>query len=104
MISRRRFSDMKWRATLLQWAMASRSFAVGQRVVAANSAPCDNCFFCRRNQQNLCEDLLFNNGAYAEYIRIPERIVRKNTYLIPADLDYKDAALAEPLACALSRS
>ena len=33
---------------------------------------------CRKGQQNLCEDLLFNNGAYAEYIRIPGRIVEKN--------------------------
>lgn len=74
-------------------------FPTGSRVVAANSAPCDHCFFCRHNQQNLCEDLLFNNGAYAEFIRIPERIVRKNTYLIPPDLSYKDAALIEPLAC-----
>jgi L-iditol 2-dehydrogenase len=76
-------------------------FTVGERVVAANSAPCDSCFFCRRGQQNLCEDLLFNNGAYAEYIRIPDRIVRKNTHLIPDDLSYKHAAMAEPLACAI---
>lgn len=76
-------------------------FKAGDRVVAANSAPCDECFFCKRNQPNLCEDLLFNNGAYAEYIRIPARLVRKNTYLLPDDLAYKDAALAEPLACAL---
>lgn len=76
-------------------------FAVGQPVVAANSAPCDRCFFCLHNSQNLCEDLLFNNGAYAEFIRIPARIVEKNTYLIPAGLDYRDAALAEPLACVL---
>src|SRR5579875_476690 len=76
-------------------------FALGDRVVAANSAPCDHCFFCLHGQQNLCEDLLFNNGAYAEFIRIPARIVEKNTYLIPADLSYRDAALAEPLACVL---
>jgi L-iditol 2-dehydrogenase len=76
-------------------------FELAQRVVAANSAPCDACFFCKRGQQNLCEDLLFNNGAYAEYIRIPERIVRKNTYVIPGDLEYKYAAMVEPLACAL---
>ena len=76
-------------------------FSVGQRVVAANSAPCGKCFFCVRHQPNLCEDLLFNNGAYAEFIRIPARIVEKNTYLIPDTLDYKDAALAEPLACAV---
>jgi L-iditol 2-dehydrogenase len=74
-------------------------FSVGQRVVAANSAPCDQCFFCRRGLQNLCEDLLFNNGAYAEYIRIPARIVERNTYLIPGHVGYSDAALVEPLAC-----
>jgi L-iditol 2-dehydrogenase len=76
-------------------------FRPGDPVVAANSAPCDKCFFCRRGQPNLCEDLLFNNGAYAEYIRIPARIVRSNTLHIPAQLNYSDAALTEPLACAL---
>src|SRR5437868_929115 len=50
----------------------------GQRVVAANSAPCGDCFYCRRGLENLCDDLLFNNGAYAEYMRIPSRIVQKN--------------------------
>jgi L-iditol 2-dehydrogenase len=76
-------------------------FRVGQRIVAANSAPCDHCYFCRHGQQNLCQDLLFNNGAYAEYIRLPARIVQKNTYVIPESLAYKDAALVEPLACAV---
>ena len=75
------------------------NFSIGQRVVAANSAPCEQCFFCRRGLQNLCEDLLFNNGAYAEYIRIPARIVDRNTYLIPGHVGYSDAALVEPLAC-----
>ena len=76
-----------------------QGFEIGQRVVAANSAPCLQCFYCRRGRVNLCEDLLFNNGAYAEFIRIPARIVRLNTYMIPPHLDYRDAALAEPLAC-----
>ena len=76
-------------------------FRVGQRVVSANSAPCNECFFCGRGLENLCEDLLFNNGAYAEYIRIPARIVERNTYEIPHDVGYQDAALIEPLACVL---
>jgi L-iditol 2-dehydrogenase len=76
-----------------------RNFKVGQRVVAANSAPCGQCFFCKRGLENLCEDLLFNNGAYAEYIRIPARIVECNTYIIPDKVGYQDAALVEPLAC-----
>jgi len=75
------------------------NFAVGQRVVAANSAPCGECFFCKKGLENLCEDLLFNNGAYAQYIRIPARIVQRNTYLIPDQVGYQDAALVEPLAC-----
>jgi L-iditol 2-dehydrogenase len=74
-------------------------FAPGQRVVAANSAPCLQCFYCLRGRVNLCDDLLFNNGAYAEFIRVPARIVERNTYEIPAPLKYEDAALAEPLAC-----
>jgi L-iditol 2-dehydrogenase len=78
-----------------------RGFKMGQRVVAANSAPCGSCFYCERNQENLCEDLLFNNGAYAEYIRIPERIVRRNMYEVPDHVSYQDAALVEPLACVL---
>ena len=76
-------------------------FKPGQRVVAANSAPCANCFYCKRGLENLCEDLLFNNGAYAEFIRIPARIVEKNTYEIPDHVSYQEAALAEPLACVL---
>jgi len=80
---------------------AVTKFQVGQRVVAANSAPCGDCFYCKRNLENLCEDLLFNNGAYAEYIRIPSRIVEKNLYTVPEQVDYIDAALAEPLACVL---
>jgi L-iditol 2-dehydrogenase len=79
----------------------TKKFCIGQRIVAANSAPCGACFYCGHGQENLCEDLLFNNGAYAEYIRIPSRIVEKNTYEIPAHISYQDAALVEPLACVM---
>jgi L-iditol 2-dehydrogenase len=74
-------------------------FRAGDRVVALNSAPCDVCFFCTHGQQNLCEDLLFNNGAYAEFIGIPARIVEKNTLLVPDGIPLEYAALTEPLAC-----
>jgi L-iditol 2-dehydrogenase len=76
-------------------------FSEGMRVVAANSAPCNECLFCRKDMENLCERLLFNNGAYAEYIRIPGRIVQKNLLVIPDHLSDSDAALVEPLSCVL---
>jgi L-iditol 2-dehydrogenase len=74
-------------------------FSVGDRVVPMNSAPCDVCYWCARGQQNLCADLLFNNGAYAEYMRVPARIVLKNTLRVPAFVRFEYAALTEPLAC-----
>ncbi len=76
-------------------------FHLGDRVIPINSAPCDVCYFCRRGQENLCDDLMFNNGAYAEYIRIPARIVAKNTLLVPEHVSLEHAALTEPLACVL---
>jgi len=72
---------------------------IGDRVVAANSAPCGGCFHCRAGQENLCEDLLFLNGAYAESIIVPERIVQKNLLRLKPETDFRDAALTEPLAC-----
>src|SRR5258708_29807419 len=76
-------------------------FRVGQRVVASNSAPCGECHFCHKDLENLCENLLFNNGAYAQFIKIPGAIVRKNLLEIPKHLSFSDAALVEPLACVL---
>jgi L-iditol 2-dehydrogenase len=78
-----------------------RGFKPGMRVVALNSAPCGACFYCSKHQENLCEDLLFNNGAYAEYIRIPRRIVEANMLAIPKHISFEEAAIVEPLACVL---
>ena len=66
-----------------------------QFVVALNPAPCGRCFYCERDQENLCEDLLFNNGAYAEYIRVPVRIVEKNMLRVPASMSFEAAALTD---------
>ncbi len=78
-----------------------KGFRPGMRVVALNSAPCQMCFYCSRHQENLCEDLLFNNGAYAEYIKIPRRIVETNMLAIPSNVSFPEAAMVEPLACVL---
>ncbi len=76
-------------------------FRPGMRVVAANSAPCGACRFCRRGEFSLCPNLTFFFGAFAQYARIPAPIVRLNLYPIPDHLPAAAAALAEPLACAL---
>ena len=72
---------------------------VGDRVVAANSAPCGGCFYCRHQQENLCDDLLFLNGAYAQSIVVPARLVQKNLLRLKPETPFTSAALVEPLAC-----
>ena len=73
----------------------------GDRVVAANSAPCGSCRPCLGGRANLCEDLLFVNGAYGEAIALPPRLVQRNVVRIGAGLTAARAAFAEPLACAI---
>ncbi|MDW8062998.1 MAG: alcohol dehydrogenase catalytic domain-containing protein [Candidatus Caldarchaeum sp.] len=79
--------------------------AVGDRVVAANSAPCGYCDYCKLGRFNLCQNLdqaiigFSVDGAYAEYVKIPKRIVTFNLYHLPQGLEPKTAALLEPLAC-----
>ena len=77
------------------------AFREGDRMVAANSAPCGACASCRAGRPNLCEDLLFVNGAYGEFIALPPRLVSRNVVPLAASLAAERAAFAEPLACAL---
>lgn len=74
---------------------------LGARVVAANSAPCGVCPPCQRGQANLCDDLLFVNGAYAEYIALPPRLVARNLVPVPPEAPAARVAFAEPVACCL---
>src|SRR6266480_821295 len=73
-------------------------WTTGDRVVVANSAPCGACGFCRQGQENLCDDLLFLNGSYAESIVVPARLVEKNLLPLKPSTNFRDAALVEPLA------
>lgn len=85
--------------TICEVGPGVRDWAAGERVVAANSAPCGRCRFCQAGQEQLCDDLLFLNGAYAESIAVPARIVERNLLRLAPATPFADAALTEPLAC-----
>ena len=91
----------EYAGTIEEVGAGVKGFEAGMRVVATNSAPCGECFFCKRDMPNLCAKLKDSlvNGAFAEYIRVPEAVVRWNTKQIPDSLSFRDAALSEPLAC-----
>lgn len=75
--------------------------AVGDRVAVDPSLFCGYCPPCRAGHGNLCEN--WNalgdtvDGAFAEYVAIPA----VNAYALPERIDFSQAALIEPLSCAL---
>ena len=73
----------------------------GDRVVVANSVPCGECEWCRHGRENLCANLRYLNGAFAEHLLVPARFAALSTYPLPDGLPFEVAALAEPLACVL---
>jgi len=73
----------------------------GMRVRAGNSAPCLRCTMCQKGRYNLCENMIWLWGAYAEYIKVPPHMVLVNMQEIPRHVGYEEAAVTEPLACVL---
>jgi len=80
----------------------------GERVVSGIAAPCGNCFYCKRDQPVFCTDRTYlipggamAGGAYAEFIAVPGVVAKNNVHIIPDNLSFAEAAMIEPLACAL---
>ncbi|HLB24765.1 MAG TPA: zinc-binding dehydrogenase [Nitrospirota bacterium] len=76
-------------------------FTPGTPVMAVHSAPCEECAFCRMGKENLCVSVMDEKvlGAYAEYIKLPARVVQRNLFVKPEGLSYAEAAMLEPLSC-----
>ena len=73
----------------------------GDRVVVANRLTCGKCAYCRRGLDNQCTEYqtigTTVDGAFAPYLRAPANALWKISPDVPRD----DAALFEPLACAV---
>jgi L-iditol 2-dehydrogenase len=75
----------------------------GDPVVGANSAPCNECWYCRHGRQQQCLELeaRFNWGSYADYVRVNRHIVAQNLHRVPPHLPFTEASFVEPLACSV---
>ena len=80
--------------------------APGDRVTFDSTVYCGECFFCRRGQVNLCNNRRVlgvscgdyrRDGAFAEYISVPARIV----YHLPDQLPFEHAAMIEAVSVAV---
>jgi L-iditol 2-dehydrogenase len=95
----------EWAGTIVE-AGPGASREPGERVAAANSAPCDPeggpvCRQCRRGRQSMCETIQYLNGAFAPYILVPARVGRLNLHPVPAGVPLEQVVFTEPYACAL---
>ncbi|MGC2423440.1 MAG: zinc-binding dehydrogenase [Nitrospirota bacterium] len=75
----------------------------GEPIMAVHSAPCGECQFCKMGRENLCTTIMDEKvlGAYADFIKLPARVVKTNMFKKPESLPYPEAAMLEPLACVM---
>jgi L-iditol 2-dehydrogenase len=73
----------------------------GDAVFCADSAPCGACSPCREGRPNLCENLQYLLGGFAEQLLVPPAVASVNIHRLPAGLPMERAPMAEPSACAL---
>ncbi len=80
-----------------------QGFREGQGVLATPTGPCGVCYYCLRGQDNLCDTVMDTMvlGGYAEFVKLPARVVRQNLYHKPAHVPFEVGALLEPLSCVL---
>lgn len=79
----------------------------GTRIAVSPVIPCLSCMYCKDQQYNLCNNLKeigsTVDGGFAEYIKIPQQIIKIGGLIpVPDNLSNEEAALLEPLACCLN--
>jgi L-iditol 2-dehydrogenase len=77
-----------------------KKFNPGDRVFIAPKVPCRKCFYCRNGHYPQCSEIKERlPGGFAEYILVPEILVKNGTYLLPEQITYDQSTFIEPLAC-----
>jgi L-iditol 2-dehydrogenase len=83
-----------------------RDFVSGDRVTFDSTVYCGHCDYCLRGEVNLCDNRQVvgvscgdyrREGAFAEYVRVPQHIV----YKLPDSLSFAEAAMLEAVSVAL---
>lgn len=77
-----------------------KNYKVGDRVSPAIVIGCGDCDYCRMGIETLCDNIIETgihvDGAFAEYVKVPEKVLHK----IPENMDYEIGASIDPIASA----
>ncbi len=82
-------------------------FKVGDQVAIGSDVPCGSCVYCEAGIGNVCPINYAMGyqfpGSFAEYVFLNPLVVEYGpVHLIPENVSFEEAALAEPLACCLN--
>lgn len=82
-------------------------FNIGDKVVVFASVPCGECYYCKIGREEMCSSLYVVgydfDGGFAEYMAVPKKVLDENCLIkIPECISMENAALAEPLSCAIN--
>lgn len=90
--------------TIVDLGARVQGFARGTRVFTHHHVSCGECAACKRGADTSCslfKTTALEPGGFAQYLRIPEENLRRDTLVIPDSLDWESATWIEPLACTL---
>jgi L-iditol 2-dehydrogenase len=80
----------------------SEKYHTRQRVFVSHHVPCNECKYCREENQTACDTLHQGNydpGGYSEFVRVPKINVDYGVYVLPDRVSYAEGTMVEPLAC-----
>lgn len=92
---------------VIQVGGETSGFSIGDRVQIIAAVPCEECWACKAGKQGICINQTSMGyqfgGGFAEEMIVPEAVLKANgVNKIPGDLSFDEAAVTEPLACALN--
>ncbi len=79
-----------------------KKLKIGNRVTVNPQIPCNNCYYCNHDQENMCKLQNYSlgtteNGAMRDFINVKAERVHK----LPDNVSYDGGAIVEPLSIAL---
>jgi L-iditol 2-dehydrogenase len=87
-------------AQVVEVGASVENYKPGDRVFIAPKVPCMRCDYCKNGHYPQCSEVKERlPGGFAEYILVPEILVRNGTYLLPEKVTYDQSTFIEPLAC-----
>jgi len=91
----------EWSGIITSIGEGVEDLDIGNKITSETTLYCGKCYFCSIGKPNLCDNAeeigITRNGAMADYVAIPAKLVHE----IPPGISFEEAAMIEPTAIAI---